>query len=121
MSKGTVVIRVIGADVHAVGNKIIDFALREAGYNVIDLGVMVSQESTSRRPSRPMPMPSWRHHSTGTVRSTAMRQIEAHRITELVEQLCIEACCVIARDIEASFISYRETERSPWGNRYSPP
>jgi methylaspartate mutase S subunit len=35
---------VIGADVHAVGNKIIDFALREAGYNVINLGVMVSQE-----------------------------------------------------------------------------
>lgn len=44
MSKGTVVIGVIGADVHAVGNKIIDFALREAGYNVINLGVMVSQE-----------------------------------------------------------------------------
>ncbi len=44
MSKGTVVIGVIGADVHAVGNKIIDFALREAGYSVINLGVMVSQE-----------------------------------------------------------------------------
>lgn len=37
-------IGVIGADVHAVGNKIIDFALREAGYNVVNLGVMVSQE-----------------------------------------------------------------------------
>ena len=46
-----------------------------------------------------------------------MRQIEAHRVTELVEQLCIEACCVIARDIEASFISYRETERSPLGKQ----
>ena len=40
----TVVIGVIGADVHAVGNKIIDFALREAGYDVVNLGVMVSQE-----------------------------------------------------------------------------
>jgi len=30
--------------VHAVGNKIIDFALREAGYDVVNLGVMVSQE-----------------------------------------------------------------------------
>lgn len=29
---------------HAVGNKIIDFALREAGYDVVNLGVMVSQE-----------------------------------------------------------------------------
>ena len=40
----TVVIGVIGADVHAVGNKIIDFALQEAGFNVVNLGVMVSQE-----------------------------------------------------------------------------
>ncbi len=46
-----------------------------------------------------------------------MRQIEAHRVTELVEQLCIEACCVIARDIEDSFINYRETERSPLGQQ----
>lgn len=40
----TVVIGVIGADVHAVGNKIIDFALQEAGFNVVNLGVMVTQE-----------------------------------------------------------------------------
>lgn len=44
MSKKTVVIGVIGADVHAVGNKIIDFALTNAGFNVINLGVMVSQD-----------------------------------------------------------------------------
>lgn len=44
MSGLTVVIGVIGADVHAVGNKIIDFALQEAGFNVVNLGVMVSQE-----------------------------------------------------------------------------
>lgn len=44
MREITVVIGVIGADVHAVGNKIIDFALQEAGYNVVNLGVMVSQE-----------------------------------------------------------------------------
>ena len=35
---------VIGADAHAVGNKIIAFALSEAGYKVVNLGVMVSQE-----------------------------------------------------------------------------
>lgn len=40
----TVVTGVIGADAHAVGNKIIAFALREYGYNVVNLGVMVSQE-----------------------------------------------------------------------------
>lgn len=40
----TVVIGVIGADAHAVGNKIIDFALTDAGYHVVNLGVMVTQE-----------------------------------------------------------------------------
>ena len=39
-----VVIGVIGADVHAVGNKIIDRALSDAGFDVINLGVTVSQE-----------------------------------------------------------------------------
>ena len=39
-----IVIGVIGADVHAVGNKIMDFAFTNAGFDVINLGVMVSQE-----------------------------------------------------------------------------
>ncbi len=40
----TVVIGVIGADVHAVGNKIIDYVLTEKGYNVVNTGVLSSQE-----------------------------------------------------------------------------
>lgn len=44
MEKKTIVTGVIGADAHAVGNKIIAFALEQAGFNVINLGVMVSQE-----------------------------------------------------------------------------
>ena len=44
MNKKTVVIGVIGADAHAVGNKIIDLTLTNAGFNVVNLGVMVSQE-----------------------------------------------------------------------------
>ena len=40
----TLVIGVIGADVHAVGNQLLNHAFREAGFNVINLGVMVSQE-----------------------------------------------------------------------------
>ncbi|KAF5041573.1 Glutamate mutase sigma subunit [anaerobic digester metagenome] len=44
MYKKTIVTGVIGADVHAVGNKILAFALEQAGYNVVNLGVMVSQE-----------------------------------------------------------------------------
>ena len=42
--KKTLVVGVIGADVHAVGNQILSYAFREAGFNVINLGVMVSQE-----------------------------------------------------------------------------
>jgi methylaspartate mutase sigma subunit len=44
MDKKTLITGVIGADVHAVGNKILTFALTEAGFNVVNLGVMVSQE-----------------------------------------------------------------------------
>ncbi len=44
MEKTTVVIGVIGADVHAVGNRIIAYALEKAGYNVVNLGVMVTQK-----------------------------------------------------------------------------
>lgn len=40
----TVVIGVIGADVHAVGNKIIDYVLSDRGYNVVNIGVLSSQE-----------------------------------------------------------------------------
>lgn len=43
MSK-TVVMGVIGADVHAVGNRILEYAFTEAGFKVINLGVMVAQE-----------------------------------------------------------------------------
>jgi methylaspartate mutase sigma subunit len=44
VSKKTLVLGVIGSDVHAVGNKILDYAFTEAGFKVINLGVMVSQE-----------------------------------------------------------------------------
>lgn len=40
----TVVIGVIGADVHAVGNKIIDHVLSNEGYNVVNVGVLSTQE-----------------------------------------------------------------------------
>lgn len=40
----TIVTGVIGADAHAVGNKILAYAMNEAGFNVVNLGVMVSQE-----------------------------------------------------------------------------
>lgn len=40
----TVVIGVIGADVHAVGNKIIERVLKDEQFNVINIGVLSSQE-----------------------------------------------------------------------------
>jgi methylaspartate mutase sigma subunit len=39
-----IILGVIGADVHAVGNKILNLALTQAGFEVTNLGVMVSQE-----------------------------------------------------------------------------
>ena len=42
--KKVLVLGVIGADVHAVGNKILYHAFTDAGFEVINLGVMVSQE-----------------------------------------------------------------------------
>lgn len=44
MASNTLILGVIGADVHAVGNQILEFAFKEAGIDVINLGVMVSQE-----------------------------------------------------------------------------
>ena len=40
----TVVLGVIGSDCHAVGNKIIEHALTRESFNVINIGVMVSQD-----------------------------------------------------------------------------
>jgi methylaspartate mutase sigma subunit len=44
MEKKTLVLGVIGSDCHAVGNKILDYALTEAGFNVINIGVLSPQE-----------------------------------------------------------------------------
>jgi methylaspartate mutase sigma subunit len=44
MNRKKIVIGVIGADVHAVGNQILEHAFTEAGFDVTNLGVMVSQE-----------------------------------------------------------------------------
>ena len=42
--KKKLVLGVIGADVHAVGIRILEFAFSQAGFDVENLGVMVSQE-----------------------------------------------------------------------------
>ena len=44
MQKKKLILGVIGADVHAVGNKILYHSFTEAGFDVTNLGVMVSQE-----------------------------------------------------------------------------
>jgi methylaspartate mutase sigma subunit len=41
--KITIVTGVLGADVHIIGNSILAYALREAGFNVVTLGIFVSQ------------------------------------------------------------------------------
>lgn len=44
-----------------------------------------------------------------------MKQVKTTDITALVEQLCIEACCVITDDINNKFKSSLQTETSPLG------
>ncbi len=48
MTGPCVVMGVIGADVHAVGNKVLEYALARAGFRVVNLGIMVSQEEFVR-------------------------------------------------------------------------
>jgi methylaspartate mutase sigma subunit len=38
------VLGVIGADVHAVGNRILEYALTMAGFKVVNIGVLATQE-----------------------------------------------------------------------------
>ena len=42
-SKGTLVTGVIGDDVHVTGIRILEYALREAGFKIVSLGIQVSQ------------------------------------------------------------------------------
>jgi len=44
MDASRIILGVIGADCHSVGNKILDAYFTEAGFHVINLGVMVSQD-----------------------------------------------------------------------------
>ena len=44
MEKKKLVIGVIGADCHAVGNKILDYSFTQAGFEVINVGVLSTQE-----------------------------------------------------------------------------
>lgn len=43
-NQATVVLGVIGSDVHAVGNRILAYALQQAGLKVVNIGVLASQE-----------------------------------------------------------------------------
>jgi methylaspartate mutase sigma subunit len=43
-SKGTLVTGVIGEDVHIMGIRIVEHALRDAGFRIVSLGAQVSQE-----------------------------------------------------------------------------
>ncbi|GAB6139029.1 methylaspartate mutase subunit S [Halanaerobaculum tunisiense] len=44
MEETNIVLGVIGSDVHAVGNRILEEAFTEAGFNVVNIGVLASQE-----------------------------------------------------------------------------
>ena len=43
-TKGTLVTGVIGGDVHTIGLRVLEHALRDAGFKIVSLGVQVPQE-----------------------------------------------------------------------------
>ena len=44
MEQKTIVLGVLGVDAHVVGNKIMEYSLRQEGFNVVNLGIFVTQE-----------------------------------------------------------------------------
>jgi methylaspartate mutase sigma subunit len=44
VEKKKIVLGVIGSDCHAVGNKILDYSLSDAGFEVVNIGVLSPQE-----------------------------------------------------------------------------
>ena len=44
MSKPTVVTGTVGRDAHVIGTKILSRALRDAGFNVVELGILTPPE-----------------------------------------------------------------------------
>lgn len=48
MHKGTLVTGVIGADIHNIGLRILETALEDAGFKVVSLGVLASQDDFVR-------------------------------------------------------------------------
>ena len=64
-SKGTLVTGVIGEDVHIMGIRIVEHALRDAGFRIVSLGAQVSQEQYHRGRDRdkcrrhPRFIPGW--------------------------------------------------------------
>lgn len=42
--QSTVILGVIGADVHAIGNRILAYVLEQSGFKVVNMGVLTSQE-----------------------------------------------------------------------------
>ncbi len=44
MESKTIIIGVIGSDVHAVGNQIMQYVLEKEGFNIVNIGVLSTQE-----------------------------------------------------------------------------
>lgn len=48
MDEAVIILGVIGSDIHSIGNRIMEYALKEERFNVVNLGVQVSQEEFIR-------------------------------------------------------------------------
>jgi hypothetical protein len=70
-TKNTIVLGVIGADCHSVGNKILEKFFTDKGFKVVNLGVMVSQDEFIDAAIETNAAQYLSRHFTDTERSTA--------------------------------------------------
>lgn len=91
MKKSTLVIGVIGADCHAVGNKVLDRVFTAHDFHVINLGVMVSEMNILMLRLKQAPMPSWCPLSTVMATLIASDYVSAASNAALATFCCTSA------------------------------
>ncbi len=97
----TLVIGVIGEDVHVVAVRILEYALRDAGFNVVSLGAQVSQEEFI----------SAAIETNATAILVSSFSGHAERLVEGFRDKCIEAGL---KDIVLLIGGYLGVEEKPW-------
>lgn len=104
MTEQTLILGVIGSDSHAVGITILDHALTEAGFNVINLGVQASQEDF---------LQAARKHSAGAVLVSSVyghAKQDTEGFIDLLEGSDLDAVTYIGGNLSVGQEPFEEAE-----------